>query len=395
MKICACICEYNPLHFGHVKHIEYIKHTLNAEKVIVIMSGNFTQRGEIAILNKFIRAKHTILSGADMVIELPSVFSLGNAETFAKGGVKSVIDTGICDGLCFGVESGKREDYLSLAEKLNDESKEFKKILKTYLDEGVSFAKAKFMAIKAMDENFDETLISSPNNILGVEYVRALLSFNTDMDFYPMLRTGNHNDKTLKKGITSATSIRETLKTGKVKQIKKSVPNYVYSDLIKKVTFGLPYDNFEKILMTSALTRKAEEMKDVPDCTEGLENRIQALIKSNSDYGVFISKATTKRYTESRIKRILTSSLLKIDEYLVKKALSSPLYLKVLAIKKEDTEFLSALSQKAKVPVITRKSDIGLLKGTAKDCFEIDALSNDIYNIVSTEHENNNQMILV
>ena len=166
MKICAGICEYNPFHNGHLKHIDYIKHTLNAEKVIVIMSGNFTQRGEIAVLNKFVRARHAILSGADMVIELPSVFAVGNAETFAKGGVKTIIDTGLIDGICFGMESGKKEDYLSLAEKLNDESKEFKKTLKAYLDAGESFARAKFLTVKDLGAEFDETLISSPNNIL-------------------------------------------------------------------------------------------------------------------------------------------------------------------------------------------------------------------------------------
>ena len=231
MKICACICEYNPLHYGHIKHIDYIKNTLKADKVIVIMSGNFTQRGEIAVLNKFLRAKHAVLAGADMVIELPSVFSVGNAETFAKGGVKTAIESGICDGLCFGVECGKKEDYLALAERLNDESKEFKKKLKEHLDDGVSFVKAKFMAVKDTGTDFDESLVSSPNNILGVEYARAVKYYGSDMEIFPMPRTGNHNDKTLKKGFTSATSIREALKCGNIKKIKGCVPEYVYSAL--------------------------------------------------------------------------------------------------------------------------------------------------------------------
>ena len=137
MKICACIAEYNPFHLGHLKHIEYMKNTLGAEKVVVIMSGNFTQRGEIAILDKFTRARHAVIAGADVVIELPTVFATANAESFAKGGVKIINDLGVASGLCFGVESGKKEDYISLAKAMNNESKEFKRVLKDKLESGV------------------------------------------------------------------------------------------------------------------------------------------------------------------------------------------------------------------------------------------------------------------
>ena len=111
MKICAVVAEYNPFHLGHAKHIDYIKTVLGAEKVVVIMSGNFCQRGEPAILSKFVRAKEAIIAGADMVIELPTVFSIGNAETFALGAVKILDSLNVVEGLCFGVESGKKEEF--------------------------------------------------------------------------------------------------------------------------------------------------------------------------------------------------------------------------------------------------------------------------------------------
>ena len=142
MKICACIAEYNPLHLGHLKHIEYIKNVLDAEKLIVIMSGNFTQRGEPAVLDKFTRAKQAVIAGADMVIELPTVFATGNAEVFAKGAINIINSLGVVDGLCFGVESGAREEYIALAKFMNDESKDFKRALKEQLGGGVSLAKA-------------------------------------------------------------------------------------------------------------------------------------------------------------------------------------------------------------------------------------------------------------
>ena len=176
MKICACICEYNPFHLGHLKHIDYIKTVLGAEKVIVVMSGNFTQRGEPAVLDKFTRAKHAIIAGADLVIELPTVFATANAETFATGAVNLIHSLGCVDGLCFGVESGDKDAYLKLARAMNDESKEFKKALKEKLDSGISLAKAKFEALKSLnDTEFDASLISTPNNILGLEYTKAIL----------------------------------------------------------------------------------------------------------------------------------------------------------------------------------------------------------------------------
>ena len=130
MKVCAVIAEYNPLHLGHLKQIEYVKNVLKAEKIIVIMSGNFTQRGEPAILDKFTRSKLALLAGADLVIELPTVFACNNAEVFAKGAINILNGLNVVDGICFGVESGSAEDYMLLASLLSNESKEFKKELK-------------------------------------------------------------------------------------------------------------------------------------------------------------------------------------------------------------------------------------------------------------------------
>ena len=167
MKICACITEYNPFHLGHLKHIDYMKCVLGAEKIIVVMSGNFTQRGEPAVLNKFIRARQAIIAGADLVIELPTVFATANAESFATGAINLIHSLGCVDGLCFGVESGDRDAYLKLALAMNDESKEFKKALKEKLDSGISLAKAKFEALKSLGkDNFDSKLISDRKSVV-------------------------------------------------------------------------------------------------------------------------------------------------------------------------------------------------------------------------------------
>ena len=389
MKICACIVEYNPFHLGHSKHLDYIKNVLGADKIIAVMSGNFTQRGEPAVLDKFTRARHAILAGADMVIELPTVFATSNAEVFAKGAVSIIDSLGICENLCFGVESGTTEKYIRLASALNDESKEFKKLLKENLETGVSLAKAKFNTVQALYGDFDESLISTPNNILGLEYTKALLSLNSPTEIAPMLRTGDHNDKTLKKGITSATSIRQILKTGAIKKLKKNVPSFVFPDLK-----DYPY-SYEKLAMASIVTKPAELIEKCPDCTEGLENRIKALAKGNLNLDALVDKVTTKRYTETRIRRIINANLLGITKDLVSDCLKAPTYAKVLAINEKSTDLLSLVSATSKIPLITRKSDTLSLKKTALKCYQLDELSTDLYNLITDDNKNHNQMLII
>lgn len=390
MKICACIAEYNPFHLGHLKHIDYMKTTLNAEKIVVIMSGNFTQRGEPALLDKFTRARHAVLSGADAVIELPTVFATANAELFAKGAIHVLSGLNVSGGLCFGVESGDKNAYLNLANAMNDESKEFKKALKEHLQSGVSLAKAKFETVKALgDERFDEDLISSPNNVLGLEYTKAILNAKCDLEIFPMLRDGDHNDKALKKGITSATSIREAVKSGTIKKTKKSMPPYVYLDLD-----GYP-TAFDKMIMSSIITTSAEDISKICDCTEGLENRIKALVKDNRTVEELVEKVSTKRYPQTRIRRILTSTLLGIKKDFIDDCLSSPLYAKVLAVNSNSKDIIAELAEKSSIPVLTRKSDCSSLKKTAEKCFNIDVLASDLYSLATNKKMNEHQMIIV
>ena len=390
MKICGIIAEYNPFHLGHLRHIDYVKTTLNAEKVVVIMSGNFSQRGEPAVLNKFTRAKHAILSGADAVIELPSVFATANAEIFATGAVKILDQLNIVDGICFGAESGNCEDFTSLAKILVNETKDFKKTLKEKMESGISLAKAKFLTVKQLyGDKYDENLLNLPNNILGLEYTKAILKLNSKMQIYPMLREGDHNDKTLKKGVTSATSIRHYLSMNKKGKIRKNVPPYVYKDLT------IPPFAFENMILSKIITTPAEQMKNILDCTEGLENRIKALLKDSLTLDELIEKVTTKRYTETRIRRILIANLLGISEKLVFNCLDEPLYAKVLAVNENSKDIISLMAKNSSIPILTRKSDDLTLKKTAQKCFEIDQIANDLYNLATRQKENEHQMLII
>lgn len=391
MKICAIIAEYNPFHLGHLKQIEYVKNTLGAEKIIVIISGNFTQRGEVAVLDKFTRAKHAIIAGADLVIELPTVFAISNAEVFAKGAINIINSLGVVDSLCFGVESGTAEEYISLAKELAEETKEFKKCLKEKLETGISLAKAKHEALKELKGDFNEQLLSSPNNILGLEYTKALVKLNSDIKIYPMLREGgvDHNDTTLKKGITSATSIRQTIKTGKLKALKKNMPAFVFQDLE-----SYPFD-YETLLMASVITTSEDDLKRTMDCTEGLENRIKAFSKDNLSVEALVDKVWTKRYTKTRIQRILLANMLDVRESLVRDSLDSSLYAKVLAVNSDAKDLIPLICKNASVPVLTRKSDETLLKKTALKCFEKDVLATHLYSLISHKKLNEHHMLII
>ena len=390
MKIVATVAEYNPFHNGHLKHVNFIKQNIGCDKLLVIMSGDFTQRGENAVMDKFTRAKHAIMAGADMVIELPTIFATANAEIFATGAVKILNDLNCVDELCFGVESGEVDDYYKSAKALLTETKELKSLIKEELETGVSPVKARFNAIKKLNSpELKDELVSSPNNILGLEYTKAILKLDSKIAINPMIRTGDHNDETFKKGITSASSIRKELSVKKSGKLKKVMPTYVYNDLPKT-----PY-NFDDVIMAKLFTESAEDIGKILDCTEGLENRIKALIKDNVEYKQALDKITTKRYTYARVRRITIANLLGIKEKLIFKALDSKLYAKILAVKESSKDMISYLNENSSVPILTRKKDYAEIKKTAKDVLDIDNLANDVYNLVSKTKQNEYQMITV
>ncbi len=390
MKFCFCVAEYNPFHNGHLKHIEYMKTELGAEHVIVIMSGNFCQRGEPSVLNKYVRAKHAIKAGASAVIELPTVFAAANAETFAKGAIKTASALGLEGGLCFGAESGTKDDYLKLARILSEESKELKAAIKRRLDAGESLAKAKCEAVKELypEENFAE-LLFKPNNLLGAEYAKAVAANGYNLELFPMIREGDHNDPTLKKKITSASSIRSALKEGKYKKLKGVVPKYVFESL-KNASF-----DFDDIIMSALIRAQAPDIEKLADCTEGLENRVKALSKDNLNLDLLIEKATTKRYPSSRIRRLLIANLLGITKKITEDALNDKLYVKILAINENHKGLVSLFAKSSSVPVLTRKTDVVNLKKTAEKCFQIDALANQLFNLATKEKQNEFQTIFV
>ena len=227
MKICAIICEFNPFHNGHKYLIERAKELSGCDAVLCIMSGNFTQRGDICILDKYTRAKHAVLGGADGVIQLPAEFAVAPAEIFARGAVKILSAIPEVTTLAFGCECGKAVDFIESAIILSRESEEFKSELEKNLSTGKSFIKSYAEAFR--HEGGNKEIISNPNNILGLEYTKAVLKINPDLAVLPVPRVGaGHKSTELRENYSSASAIRQNMQSPLV---LRNLPDYVFDDL--------------------------------------------------------------------------------------------------------------------------------------------------------------------
>ena len=369
MKICAIICEYNPFHNGHLYQLNEAKRLSGADALLCIMSGNFVQRGEAAIMEKHMRAKHAILAGADAVIELPTLFATSNAELFAKGAVSVLSSIPAVATLCFGAETINKTAFILSARYLNDEPKEVSEKIKNAVGKGTGYAKARAQAWAGF---IPIDLMTSPNNILGLEYTRALLSCHSSIQILPIERIGSaYNDNELKESYSSASAIRAAITHREA--IAQNVPEYVVQDLPSTLESRL--DVLEKYAL---LSHTLKEIASVCDCTEGLEH---ALKKAALLASPLAETLTSSRYTSSRIRRIALQNLLKIDENLIRESLYSPLYLRVLAAKKGRTDILSALSE-SPFPIIVRAHDENVLNEVAKQCYERDRFAEQVYSLL-------------
>lgn len=254
MKVVGLITEYNPFHNGHKYHLEASKEKASATHSIAVMSGNFLQRGEPALLDKWTRAKMAVDSGVDLVLELPTVFATQSAEYFAHGALSVLEDTNVVDSLCFGSELGDTELLKDIADVLVDEPLEFKNILKKHLNLGLSFPKARSLALKAFFEHakyshFEkiEKIVESPNNILGIEYMKSLIKLKSKITPLTIKRVySNYHDKDINSSIASATSIREHyFKNKNIKELSSVVPP---STLLYMSNFLKQY-SFKKLLI--------------------------------------------------------------------------------------------------------------------------------------------------
>lgn len=372
MKICAIICEFNPFHNGHKYIIEMAKKLSNCDFLLCIMSGNFTQRGDFAVLDKSVRSRHAVLNGADAVIELPAAFSVAPAEIFAKGAIKILASIPEVTTLAFGCENPDA-DFLGAAKILNCESEKFKKILAEKLDGGESYIKSYAAAFAACGGN--SALLSNPNNILGIEYAKDILKSNAGISVLPIKRIGQlYHETEIKSTYSSARAIRENIASA---EVKNCVPSNVFGDL---KDFSAQKQLFGELLRFTLLCTAPETLAKIYGCTEGLENSL--LSRCNLPFEQLVKEVSGKRYTESRIKRITLANMLKLYANDCNKYLTAQLYIKPLAIKKELADLILPSLSKSSYRVLFKQKDINLLQDVAKKCLDSDIYADKIYNFM-------------
>ncbi len=382
MKICAIICEYNPFHNGHEYLLKQAKELSGADAILCIMSGNFVQRGEGAILEKHERAALAVEHGADMVIELPTVFATSNAEIFARGAVSILSKIPQVTHLCFGVEYGTKEDFLKAAKLLANEPPEVSEAVKALTAKGMSYAAA---LTQARQELLQENLLSSPNNILGLEYTKAIIASQANIEILPVTRVGGkYHDKELHERFPSATAIRKAYAEENRECLKAILPDTLYAALENANVIDLSTAEKLAILNVDAAT-----FATTLDCNEGLENAFKKAALLPDDLETTLTSA---RYTASRIRRIALQNLLGIRKDLIFKYLSSALYIRPLAYKAEQKELLSILSQ-SQLPFLACGKDKENLDGVAAECFAKDLLAENVYTILSQKVYQNKTIV--
>lgn len=367
LSVFGVICEYNPFHNGHKYLLEQIKSDNNS--VIAVMSGSFTQRGDVAIADKFSRAETAVKYGADLVLELPTVYACAPAETFARGAVQVLRGTGVLDSLCFGSETDDTELLKAAADIFEDER--FKTELKANMESGDYYPKAVEKAAETIHSQKLAKLLSTPNNILAVEYLRALRG--TDIGFKAVKRVGtNHDSDEISGEYTSASNIRSIIKQGE--SFSSFTPDY-------EITNPADFKNLERTVLYRMRTMNKDEIAALPDVKEGLENRIYDAVQTSGSLDELLDSVKTKRYTMSRLRRILVYALLGITADLPQ---TDAPYIRVLAFNKKGAELMSHIKKRSSLPLITNVSDgYNSLDDNAKRIFDIDIRATDIFNLAT------------
>ncbi len=370
MSIVGIIAEFNPMHYGHKYLIDKAKELTHSDTAICIMSGNFTQAGNIALQDKFTRAKIAINNGFDAVIELPTIYATSSAEFFAKGAIEILNNLPI-DYLCFGSETGNIGDLKAIATTLVKNSDNIWESILESLKEGISFAKARGYALsKFLTKEQLETATFS-NNILAIEYVKNLMLLNSKIKPIAIKRELDY----------SATSIREKIKTN------ENIDNLAL-DANAILSNPLINDNIFKIIKYKIVSMDISKLKEIHEATEGLENKLLFEINNSNTYNKFIQNVKSKRYQLSKIKRILVNILLDITkEDFLELNNKQNVYAHILAINgNKKNEILSQFS-KSNIQVITRINDdiISSMDNAISKSLKLDIKASNIYSIIKED----------
>ena len=408
MNILGLVVEYNPFHNGHLYHLLKSKEITKATHTVAIMSGNFLQRGEPALFDKYTRARAAVENGVDLVIELPTLFACQSAEIFSHGAVATLNSLNCINSICFGSEVGDIEILYTISKILVNEPNEFKTSLKRYLNDGILFPTARSNALfdyinenNLVDISKDELLsiLNSSNNILGIEYIKSLLKLKSNIKPYTITRINSeYNSESIDSSICSATAIRKALKnTDDVSFASKVVPLPTYNILNTNIekNFNPIFDEMFFDILSSIILRDSNELDKYFDVNEGIENKIYQSIFTSSNLEELHSLVKSKRYTLTKIKRTLNNILLGItkDDMALVKDMNYIPYIRVLAFNDKGREILKTIKNNSEINIINKFSKISFAIDDAKfkTLIDYDIKASNIYNMIY--YKNNRQLL--
>ncbi|WP_223700338.1 nucleotidyltransferase [Sutcliffiella deserti] len=375
MRSLGVVVEYNPFHNGHMFHLEESIKMTNADVVIAVMSGQFLQRGEPALVSKWTRTKMALINGVDIVIELPYAFATQKAELFASGAIS--ILTGLnCETVCFGSEQGNIKDFERTINLMNDKKEEYDTLVQSFSQEGNSFPKAASLAFSTLTKDVHVLDLTKPNNILGYHYVKAIKEQHSPLHAFTIERTnaGYHDPEFNSSTIASATSIRKALfeNNGNINTVGQYVPNGTYqllSHYLKSTGGFHRWEDYFDLLKYRVLCSTASELSEIYEVEEGLEYRLQQCMKESKNYVEFMTKLKTKRYTWTRLQRMCTHLLTNTNKEKMQKVSQN---------KQSDYIRLLGMSEKGQAYLKQTKKDLGLPLVSKVSALESEMLDMDI-----------------
>ena len=405
MSVTALIVEYNPFHNGHQYHLNQSKKITNNDNLLVIMSGNFTQRGDAALLDKWARTRQALSCGADLVLELPLVYNIRSAEYFAYYSVLSLEKSNIVDSIVFGSEAGDIKILAAAARALLNESPKFKRELQNHLKNGLNYPTARRRALLSCYQNYSELhnydkksiakILKAPNNILGIEYLKSLFSLDSNIKANTIKRMGtDYHSQEINQDYASASLIRNLINSRPESEaltaVNRLMPSNSWEILKEEIEKGRfvkkdSRNNITNKLIDQLRRKKAEDLKEYKGIKNGLENRIIEKAAASFKAENFLNSIKSKNLTESRIKRKLLQIYFELKSEKIKRTeKNGPHYLRVLGVKKGKEFLLSQLQQKSEVEIIinpaAKMSRIELnQKDPLKLSLSYDLLASDLY----------------
>lgn len=395
MSVLGIIAEFNPLHNGHRHFIQAAQRSNDFSATICVMSGNFVQRGEAAMCNKWVRTRMALQAGVDLVIELPFSFAVRSAYFFARGAIQLLYRTGVVSHLAFGSESGQLEQLQSIAAMISQENQEYKNHLKYYLAEGLSFPAARSQTIqKIMGEqiiNLEQTILQ-PNNILALEYLRVLEQESIPMQPFTIPRIGSGYNCMELSHYASASAIRNSLlQHSACDDYQNYMPADILDMLQQEINAGrapVSHNSLGMAILAKLRTMSRDDLSKIYEITEGLEHRIQTAAVSSGTLEELRQAIKSKRYSLTRINRLLLYSLLDIEtKQMLNFDQHGPLYLHILGFSTRGRKILQDIKNKSTVKIISRGSEVKNIymndtNFTLQAMLGLDIKSTDIYTLL-------------